>query len=62
MPLWTEILEPAELTGFARASLQAREDAQGSLERFLPNTHVDDTHVKFEIGENGLQEASACYC
>lgn len=58
MPLWTEILEPAELTGFARASLQAREDANGSLERYLPNTHVDNTHVKFEIGENGLQEAA----
>lgn len=58
MGLWNDVIEPSELTGFARASLQAREDANGSLERYLPNTHVDDIHVKFEIGENGLQEAA----
>jgi Phage major capsid protein E len=58
MPLWTEVLEPSELTGFARAALQAAEDRNGSLERWLPNTHVDNTHVSFTIGENGLQEAA----
>jgi hypothetical protein len=58
MALWTDVLEPAELTGFARASVQAHEDKNGSLERYLPNTHVDDTHVEFTIGENGLQEAA----
>jgi len=58
MPLWTDVLEPAELTGFARAGLQAAEDRNGTLERYLPNTHVDDTHVEFEIGENGLREAA----
>lgn len=58
MPLWTDIIEPAELSGFARASLQAFEDRNGSLERWLPNTHVDDIAVKFVIGENGLQEAA----
>jgi hypothetical protein len=58
MPLWTDIIEPAELSGFARASLQAFEDRNGSLERWLPNTHVDDIAVKFTIGDNGLQEAA----
>jgi hypothetical protein len=58
MPLWTDVLEPATLTGFARASVQAYEDKNGSLERYLPNTHVDDTHVSFELGENGLREAA----
>jgi len=58
MPLWTDIIEPAELSGFARASLQAFEDRNGSLERWLPNTHVDDISVKFVIGDNGLQEAA----
>lgn len=58
MALWTDVIEPAELTGYARASLQAREDAQGSLEKYLPNTHVDKTHVEFTVGENGLQEAA----
>lgn len=58
MPLWTDVIEPAELTGFARASIQALEDRNGSLERWLPNTHVDDISVKFTIGENGLREAA----
>lgn len=58
MGLWTDVIEPATLTGFARASLQAYEDRNGSLERYLPNTHVDDIQVKFEIGENGLREAA----
>lgn len=58
MPLWTDVIEPSELSGFARASLQAQEDKNGTLERWLPNTHVDQTHVSFTIGENGLQEAA----
>jgi len=58
MPLWTDVLEPAELTGFARAAVQDWEDRNGSLERYLPNTHVDDTHVSFDIAENGLREAA----
>lgn len=58
MALWTDAIEPAELTGYARASLQAREDRNGTLEDFLPNTHVDDIYVKFTEGENGLQEAA----
>lgn len=58
MALWTEAIDPAELTGYARASLQAREDANGTLEDFLPNTSVDDIYVKFTEGENGLQEAA----
>lgn len=58
MPLWTDAIDPAELTGYARASLQAREDRNGTLEDYLPNTHVDDIYVKFSEGENGLQEAA----
>lgn len=58
MPLWTDIIEPAELSGYARASLQALEDRNGSLESYLPNTHVDDIYIKLQEGENGLQEAA----
>lgn len=58
MPLWTDVIEPAELTGYARMSLQAREDQNGTLADFLPNTPVDDIYVKFVEGENGLQEAA----
>ena len=58
MALWTDAIDPAELTGYARASLQDREDRNGTLEDFLPNTPVDDIYVKFSEGENGLQEAA----
>jgi hypothetical protein len=58
MPLWTDLIDPEELTGYARASLEAYEESTGSLQRYLPNTTVDDIHVKFEIGENGLVESA----
>lgn len=58
MALWTDIIDPATLTGYARASLQALEDKNGTLETYLPNTHVDDIYIKLEEGENGLQEAA----
>lgn len=31
MPLWTDLITPAELTGYARESLTAYEVAKGSL-------------------------------
>ena len=54
MPLWTDVITPVEATGIARAELQAREQAKGSLSRFLPNVSVADDHVKFIKGEHGL--------
>lgn len=58
MPLWTDLFDPSELTGYARASLAAYEERQGSLARWLPNVDVDDTHVSFSIEANGLVEAA----
>ena len=58
MPLWTDLIDPEELTGYARASLEAFEESTGSLNRYLPNTTVDDIHVKFDIGANGLVESA----
>lgn len=58
MPLWTDLIDPEELTGYARASLEAYEERTGSLRRYLPNKTVDDIHVKFEIGANGLVESA----
>lgn len=58
MPLWTDLIEPAELTGYARASLADRERAKGSLAGYLPNRTVSDTAVKFNTTENGLIEAA----
>lgn len=52
--LWTDIIDPATLTGFTRAYLEDYEREQGTLAQFLPNTFVQDITVRFEKGQNGL--------
>lgn len=54
--LWTDIIDPATLTGYARESLSDMERAKGSLASFLPNRQVSDTVVRFTVGRNGLIE------
>lgn len=54
MPLWTDIIDPATLTGYARASLADYEARKGTLARFLPNREVLDTVVRFVKGQSGL--------
>lgn len=54
MALWTDIIEPAELTGYARASLEEREKAKGSLARYLPYREVNDIVARFVAGASGL--------
>lgn len=54
MALWTDIIDPAELTGYTRASLEDREKAKGSLARYLPNVQVSDTVARFFVGASGL--------
>lgn len=56
MPLWTDIITPTELTGYARASLESIESAKGSLARYLPNRTVFDLVARFRAGQNGLVE------
>lgn len=56
MPLWTDIIEPAELTGYARAEQALYEDQNGTLARYLPNREVPDIAVSFIAGANGLVE------
>jgi hypothetical protein len=56
MALWTDIIEPADLTGYARASLEEYEASKGTLARFLPNREVVDTVVRFVAGRKGLVE------
>ncbi|ARC55984.1 hypothetical protein AS850_02710 [Frondihabitans sp. 762G35] len=59
MALWTDIIDPATLTGYARASLADYEAAKGTLARWLPNRTVADTVVRFVMGQSGLvQEAN----
>lgn len=52
--LWTDIIDPADLTGYARESLADYERTQGSLAVFLPNREVADIVVRFVKGQTGL--------
>lgn len=54
MPLWTDIIDPATLTGYARRSLEEAEQAKGTLARWLPNREVADIVVRFVAGSAGL--------
>ncbi|HTF53587.1 MAG TPA: major capsid protein [Pseudonocardia sp.] len=53
MALWTEAVDPATLTGYARESLAAYEARQGRLSLVLPNREVADIVVRFVAGQNG---------
>lgn len=52
--LWTDIIEPDELTGYVRAAQEDYEQAQGTLARYLPNRNVDGISVRFRKGRSGL--------
>lgn len=54
MALWTDIIDPATLTGYARASLADYEASKGTLARWLPNRLIEDIVARFVAGETGL--------
>jgi hypothetical protein len=56
--LWTDVIDPATLTGYMRESLAAYELRQGSLERWLTNQTVPDIHVSFDVGSFGLTQTA----
>ncbi|PKA37894.1 major capsid protein [Streptomyces sp. SM8] len=58
MQLFTEYATPAELTGYARAALQDREENTFSLNRWLPNETINDLTYRFNRGGGGLTEAA----
>jgi hypothetical protein len=54
--MWTDLIEPVELTGYARARLEDYErQINGSLARWLPNEFLNDIVARFEVGGTGLQ-------
>jgi hypothetical protein len=54
--MWTELVEPVELTGYARARLEDYERSQnGSLSAWLPNEFLNDIVARFTVGGTGLQ-------
>lgn len=58
MALWTDIIDPAELTGYARASLEDYEQSKGTLARWLPNRTVQDVVARFVAGSTGLVDVA----
>ncbi len=58
MPLWTDIIDPAELTQYTRRSLAEYEASQGTLARWLPNVPVADIVARFVAGSTGLVDVA----
>lgn len=58
MALWTDIIDPATLTGYARAAAADYEARRGTLARWLPNRTVADIAVRFIVGSTGLVEVA----
>lgn len=56
MELWTELIDPAELTGYARQALTDYEASKGTLAAYLPNREVPGIDVRFTAGRSGLVE------
>jgi hypothetical protein len=52
--LWTDVIDPATLTGYARASLEDYEKRKGTLARYLPNRTVMGIVARFIKGSTGL--------
>jgi len=54
MPLWTDVIDPATLSGYARASISDYETRKGTLARWLPNRDLPDIVARFVKGGTGL--------
>ncbi|MGY4845497.1 major capsid protein [Kocuria sp. MNB10] len=58
MAIWTDVIDPATLTGYARASLAEYEAKKGTLAQWLPNRTVTDTVIKLVQGDAGLVDVA----
>jgi hypothetical protein len=58
MALWTDIVDPATLTGYARTSLADYEAGRGTLARWLPNRTIPDIVARFVRGATGLVDVA----
>lgn len=59
MALWTEVVDPADLTGYARAALEDYEMHRASLAPFLPNATVADIVARVTRGATGMVDAAS---
>ena len=55
--LW-DVIDPAELTGYSRASLADRDENEFSLTRWFPNRELDDLVFEAQTGGGGLIDAA----
>lgn len=58
MALWTDVIDPADLTGYARAAMADYESRRGTLARWLPNRDVADIVARFVAGATGLVDVA----
>jgi hypothetical protein len=58
MLITTDYVEPALLTGYARAALDDLEVNQYTLSRFLPSRTIDDLQYRLNAGGQGLTDAA----
>lgn len=58
MALWTDVIDPATLTGYVRQAMADYEARKGSLSAFLPNREVPDIIARFAAGQSGLLDAA----
>jgi hypothetical protein len=58
MALWTDLIDPATLTGYARESLADYEARRGTLARWLPNRFIPDIVARFIKGRTGLVDVA----
>jgi hypothetical protein len=58
MALWTDLIDPATLTGYARESLADYEARRGTLARWLPNRFISDIVARFVKGRTGLVDVA----
>jgi len=56
--LWTDVIDPAELSGYARESLADYEARRGTLARWLPNREIQDVVARFVKGATGLVDVA----
>lgn len=54
MALWTDLIDPATLTGYIRESMTDIEQRKGSLARYLPNRTIPNIVARFTAGQFGL--------
>ena len=58
MPLLTDLIDPAMLTGYTRAALADYEGSNDSLTSHLPNQVVSQNTVSLRLADNGLMDAA----